>query len=118
MTKKKYGLQGSKLKEYLQGQDGYTCVTLIPYQSWCVIDCTLIGYVHLKYGCDQWGSKGLYRFLSLQDAVTALMSWTGKGDPVGPWTQKIEGRVTTYNPDKHFIYMGNQFVKTTADGKQ
>jgi len=51
----------------------------------------------LMVGCDETGYRTRFCFATLSDAMTALLTWDGRGDPPGDWI-KEKGRVERENP--------------------
>lgn len=79
-----------ELKTHLESE-GYVGVREIPRQGVCA--CFRFMFtVGLVVGIDSMGYKGRYCYPGPGAALTALITWDGKGDPPGEWIKyKGEG---------------------------
>lgn len=78
--------------EFLRNE-GYTHVAKLPDGRWAGVQRLIFTWA-LCYGLDQKGNNGHYAYERLQAAMEALHTWSGVGDPPGPWI-KHKGRDST-----------------------
>lgn len=64
--------------------DGYFHIREIPYRGICGL-MRMAFTVGLFYGLDETGYRGRYCYDNLREAMGAIDSWKGAGDPPGEW---------------------------------
>ncbi len=79
-------------------ENGYSNIREIEGRGTCGV-MRFLFTVGLCYGLDEWGYKGRYCFPSKSEAIEALNSWDGNGDPSGDWI-KHKGEIEYANPNK------------------
>lgn len=78
------------LRLHLQNE-GYVGTREIPGRGVCAL-YKFMFTVGLVYGLDDTGYKGRWCYDNVTDALTALITWDGIGDPPGAWIKyKGEG---------------------------
>jgi hypothetical protein len=77
----------------------YSCVTEIPGRGVCGID-TFVNTIGLHYGLDADTDtyKGCYSYYTMAEAIAAISSWNGIGDPPGNWKDHFDENGLRFNP--------------------
>jgi hypothetical protein len=73
----------------------YLHVREIPGRGICAV-AYMVFTVGLLYGIDKYGLQGRFCFGSFNEALQALRTWDGIGDPPGNWI-KHKGRAGEYS---------------------
>lgn len=76
---------------------GYTDLRVVPGKG--IAGLLRFAYTYgLVYGLDEVGYRGRYCFEHRADALAALESWSGEGDPTGPWIKHKGIGIDELNP--------------------
>ncbi len=78
-------------------KNGYSFIVRIPGRGVCAI-ARQIHTVGLFYGMEKDYYQGRYCYETLAEALQALVTWDGAGDPPGDWI-KHKGIIEYSNPN-------------------
>jgi hypothetical protein len=90
-------MNDEELKRWFTEEHGYLCVHKLPTGEWAGL-APFIFTTGLCVGLDRSGYRTRFCYKNTRDALAAIVTWDGTGDPPGPWI-KEKGPVERTNPN-------------------